>query len=63
MHFSEQHEVGKNCEALCVVELASDGFEYCEAELKLLVEKWSRYDFQCCLFFDFTSCFRVVCQA
>jgi len=40
---SECHEVCMNCETLCAVESPSEGFQYSEAELKLLTDKWSRY--------------------
>lgn len=46
MSSTERHEVGEDCETVDAVESASEGFEYSE-ELKLLVEKWSRYSVAC----------------
>ena len=43
MSSTERDEVDEDCETLDAVESASEGFEYYDAELKLLVEKWSRY--------------------
>jgi len=49
MFCSECHEVDKNCDSLDAAKLTADGCEYTEEELKLLIEKWSRYN-------DFVSC-------
>ena len=43
MTSTEHDEVDEDCETLDAVESASGGFEYSEAELKFLTEKWSRY--------------------
>ena len=49
MFCSECHEVDKNCDSLDAAKLTADGCEYTEEKLKLLIEKWSRYN-------DFVSC-------
>ena len=56
---SECHEVCMNCETLCAVESPSEGFQYSEAELKLLTDKWSRYSVG---YFFFGFCVLVLVQ-